>query len=270
MARSLYYGSFLYPREFLWISGVFIWLLMIATAFLGYVLPWGQMSFWGAMVITSLLAAIPFIGNDIVLLLWGGFSTDFITLHRFYSLHYFLPFLILIFSILHLFFLHEHGSNNMLGLSCCLDNVPFTPFYFLKDFFGLFFFFFIFFFFFFFFPDFLTHPDNYKIANFMVTPVHIVPEWYFLPLYAVLRSVTNKLLGIFLLALFILALFLLPFSTFFVIIRSGFFRPFFSFFFWFFLVVCIFLGYLGGLPVMLPNITLGNIFSFFYFFFFFL
>lgn len=129
MARGLYFGSFNYPREFLWISGVLIWILMIATAFLGYVLPWGQMSFWGAMVITSLLSAIPYIGYDLILLLWGGFSIDSATLHRFFSLHFFLPFLILGLSLIHLCFLHEFGSNNFLGLNSCVDGIIFTPFY---------------------------------------------------------------------------------------------------------------------------------------------
>jgi ubiquinol-cytochrome c reductase cytochrome b subunit len=268
MARGIYYGSYVYPRELLWVSGVLLWILMIITAFLGYVLPWGQMSFWGAIVITSLLAAIPFIGNDFILLLWGGFSIDFVTLHRFYSLHYFLPFVILIVSIIHLCFLHEFGSNNLLGISCYLDNVSFVSFYLLKDSFSLVFLFFIFFIFIFLAPDFLGHPDNYQIANFLVTPSHIVPEWYFLPLYAVLRSVTDKLLGITLLFFMILFLFLLPFISFISLIRISFFRPFFSFFFWFLIIICFILCWLGSLPVMLPYVTFGVYFSLFYFFLF--
>jgi len=137
MARSLYYGSFAHPRQLLWVSGVIIWILMIITAFLGYILPWGQMSFWGAMVITNLLAALPLIGDDVVLLLWGGYSIDNCTLHRFYSLHFTFPFIILIVSIIHLCFLHEFGSNNPLGIACPLDNSPFSPYYVIKDSFSL-------------------------------------------------------------------------------------------------------------------------------------
>jgi quinol-cytochrome oxidoreductase complex cytochrome b subunit len=265
MARGFYYGSYVYPRHLLWMSGILIWILMIVTAFLGYVLPWGQMSFWGAMVITSLLASIPFIGNDILLLLWGGFSIDYVTLQRFYSLHFFLPFLILFISIIHLVFLHEFGSNNLLGLSSSSDSVPFSPFYLLKDFFSVILLFFIFSFFLFHSPDLLGHSDNYQLANFLVTPAHIVPEWYFLPLYAVLRSVTDKLLGIFLLLLIVLTIFSFPYILGKSYIRSSFFRPFYTLIYWFFIINWVILCWLGSLPVMEPYTSLGSFLTFFFF-----
>lgn len=211
MARSIYYGSFSFPRQALWVSGVLIWLLMIATAFFGYILPWGQMSFWGAMVITNLFTAIPLIGHHIVFLLWGGFSIADATLKRFYSLHFALPFVILFLSIAHVALLHERGSNNPLGITFIFDFTPFSPYFVLKDTLSLSFVLFIFFLVVFFAPDLLGHTDNYIMANFLITPAHIVPEWYFLPLYAVLRSVDSKLAGIILLFTLILVLFLLPF-----------------------------------------------------------
>jgi len=263
--RGIYYGSFAYPRQLLWVSGVIIWFLMIATAFLGYVLPWGQMSFWGAMVITSLLGAIPMVGPDILFLLWGGFSIDDVTLHRFYSLHFTLPFVILAVAILHMLFLHEFGSSNPLGISSKLDNIPLLPYYAIKDFFAIILVWFVFFYLVFLFPDYLGHSDNYNIANALVTPAHIVPEWYFLPLYAVLRSVTNKLLGIFLIACFVVALLVLPFLSKNIIIRSGSFRPLFAFFFWFFVVDCLLLGWIGSLPVIAPYLAIGQFLTVLYF-----
>lgn len=266
ICRGIYYGSYLYPRQILWISGVFIWILMIATAFLGYILPWGQMSFWGAMVITSLLGAIPLLGFDILLLLWGGYSIDNSTLHRFYSLHYLLPFIILMLSIIHILFLHEFGSNNVLGISSQLDNIPFNPYFTLKDFFSLVILFFFFFYIIFVLPDLLGHSDNYILANFLSTPSHIVPEWYFLPLYAVLRSVTDKLLGILMIAWFILSLFFLPFLLKNSIIRSSSFRPIHVFFVSFFLMTCLLIGWIGGLPVMGLYVQIGQFLTFLYFF----
>lgn len=183
-------------------------------------------------------------------------------------MHFFLPFLILGLSIVHLCFLHEFGSNNFLGLSSCVDGIVFTPFYSLKDFFSLVFLFFIFFFFLFLFPDFLAHPDNYIYGTFLITPAHIVPEWYFLPMFAVLRSVTSKLFGIVLLFKMILVLFLLPFLTGYNSIRVSFFRPFFTLFYWFFIITCVFLCWIGSLPIMMPYTFLGVLFAIFYFFFF--
>ena len=178
--RGLYYGSYMYPREHLWCSGVVIFILMMATAFMGYVLPWGQMSFWGATVITNLFSAIPFVGPAIVEWLWGGFSVDNATLNRFFSFHFLVPFLIAGMSLVHLALLHEHGSNNPIGVESSVDKIPFYPYFYVKDllaFFGLVTVFAVFVFYF---PNLMGHPDNYIPANPMVTPAHIVPEWYFL------------------------------------------------------------------------------------------
>lgn len=190
--RGMYYGSYKGPRELLWILGVVIFLLMMATAFIGYVLPWGQMSLWGATVITNLFSAIPFVGDSIVTLLWGGFSVDNPTLTRFFALHYLLPFVIFAVVFLHVWALHVTGSNNPLGIDTKgpQDTLPFNPYYTAKDIFGLVVFIIIYALFIFYAPDSLGHPDNYIPANPLVTPAHIVPEWYFLPFYAILRAVT--------------------------------------------------------------------------------
>lgn len=265
MARGLYYGSYAYPRQWLWVSGSIIWLLMIVTAFLGYILPWGQMSFWGAMVITNLLGAIPYIGGDIVYLLWGSFSISNATLQRFYSLHFTLPFVILLVTIIHFILLHEYGSNNPLGISSVTDNIPFIPYYGIKDLYSLFWVIIVFSFFVYYFPDFLGHSDNYIEADPLVTPAHIVPEWYFLPMYAVLRSVPNKLLGVFLIFMFVFCIITLPFYTK-NFIRSSIFRPIYAFTVWLFIFVCILLGWIGGLPVIYPFLEIGQILTFLYFF----
>src|SRR5690348_16600345 len=195
--RGLYYGSYKAPRELLWMLGVVILLLMMATAFMGYVLPWGQMSFWGATVITNLFSAIPLIGQSIVTWLWGGFSVDDPTLNRFFSLHYLLPFVIFAVVALHLWALHQFGSNNPVGIDITKkDKIPFHPYYTIKDTLGLVVFLLVFALLVFFFPNSLGHPDNYIPANPMVTPPHIVPEWYFLPFYAMLRSITFNILWI--------------------------------------------------------------------------
>ena len=190
--RGMYYGSYKRPRELLWILGVVIFLLMMATAFIGYVLPWGQMSLWGATVITNLFSAIPFVGDSIVTLLWGGFAVDNPTLTRFFALHYLLPFVIFAVVFLHIWALHVTGSNNPLGIDVKgpQDTLPFNPYYTYKDLFGLLVFLMVYCVFIFYMPDALGHPDNYIPANPLVTPPHIVPEWYFLPFYAILRAVT--------------------------------------------------------------------------------
>ncbi|TWB45247.1 cytochrome b [Nitrospirillum pindoramense] len=190
--RGLYYGSYKKPRELLWMIGVVIFLLMMATAFMGYVLPWGQMSFWGATVITNLFSALPLVGQDIVTLLWGGFSVDNPTLNRFFALHYLLPFVIAAVVFLHVAALHVTGSNNPLGVEPKgpQDTLPFHPYYTVKDSFGTVVYLAIFAAFVFYAPNFFGEPDNYIQANPMVTPPHIVPEWYFLPYYAILRSIT--------------------------------------------------------------------------------
>ena len=195
MFRSLYYGSFKKPRELLWIMGVVIFLLMMATAFIGYVLPWGQMSYWGATVITNLFSAIPLIGDSIVTWLWGGFSVDNPTLNRFFALHYLLPFIIFAVVFLHVWALHVSGSNNPAGVEPKTekDTIPFHPYYTMKDAFGLLVFLVLFAAFVFFAPNFLGHPDNYIPADPLVTPAHIVPEWYFLPFYAMLRAITFEI-----------------------------------------------------------------------------
>ena len=266
MGRALYYGSFCYPRQALWMSGVILWVLMVATAFLGYVLPWGQMSYWAAMVITNLLSALPLIGGDLIYLLWGGFSITDASLHRFYSLHFLLPFVLLFVSIVHIAFLHEYGSNNPLGIINRSDVIPFTPYFLIKDMFGFIFVLIGVFAIIFIIPDWLGHPDNYIKANPLVTPPHIVPEWYFLPLYAVLRSVTHKLLGIGLLALSILVILILPYLCKYQLVRSSSMRPFSGFCFWLYVVNCILLGWIGGLPIDDPYLTLGQIFTFMHFF----
>jgi quinol-cytochrome oxidoreductase complex cytochrome b subunit len=193
--RGMYYGSYKKPRELLWILGVVIFLLMMATAFIGYVLPWGQMSLWGATVITNLFSAIPFVGDSLVTLLWGGFSVDNPTLTRFFALHYLLPFVIFAVVFLHIWALHVTGSNNPLGIDTKgpQDTLPFHPYYTMKDTFGLVVFIMVYALFIFYLPNALGHPDNYIPANPMVTPAHIVPEWYFLPFYAMLRAITFEI-----------------------------------------------------------------------------
>ena len=212
MFRGLYYGSYKKPRELLWMIGVVILLLMMATAFMGYVLPWGQMSYWGATVITNLFSAIPLVGGDIVTWLWGGFSVDNPTLNRFFSLHYLLPFVIVGVVFLHVAALHVTGSNNPLGIDVKTpqDTLPFHPYYTAKDSVGMCVFFLVFALLVFFTPNLLGHPDNYIPANPLSTPAEIVPEWYFLPFYAILRSVPNKLGGVTLMFASIAVLFILP------------------------------------------------------------
>ncbi len=247
--RGFYFGSYKAPREILWFLGIIIYLLMMATGFMGYVLPWGQMSFWGAKVITNLFGAfdfIPFIGDGIVEWLWGGFAVGQPTLNRFFSLHYLLPFVLVGVVILHIWALHIPGSTNPLGIDANgpYDKIPFHPYYTAKDAFGLGVFIIFFAAFVFYIPDFLGHPDNYIKANPLVTPEHIVPEWYYLPFYAILRAIPDKLLGVVAMFSSILILFAMPWldgSR----VRSMRFRPLSKFFFWLFVVNGIFLGYLG-------------------------
>jgi ubiquinol-cytochrome c reductase cytochrome b subunit len=269
IARGLFYGSYKYPREMVWFMGIAIFLIMMATAFLGYVLPWGQMSFWGAKVITNLFSAIPFIGEDIVIWLWGGFSVDNPTLNRFFVLHFVLPFLILAVVLIHVVALHVHGSNNPTGLDIKTkkDTIPFHPYYTVKDFFGFGVFFLIYFYFIFFAPNALGHPDNYIPANPLVTPAHIVPEWYFLPFYAILRSIPDKLGGVIAMFGSILILFALPWldrSP----VRSGEYRPLFKWFYLAFIIVVFILGYVGGSPAEEPYITIGQVCTVLYFAYF--
>jgi len=263
--KNIYYGSFVYPRRLLWIVGVAILLLMIVTAFLGYVLPWGQMSFWGATVITNLFSAIPFFGSQIVTWLWGGFSIANPTLTRFYALHFFLPFVICALVGIHLWLLHASGSNNPLGIAFSSEGgIKFSPYYLLKDLYGVVIFLIIFASFLFFEPNLLGHPDNYTPANPMVTPPHIVPEWYFLPFYAILRSIPNKLFGVVGLAFAIISLFLIPILHK-PAIRSMAFRPASKAIFWYFVAVVFLLGWIGGLPVEHPYLLLGQLLTGLYF-----
>jgi ubiquinol-cytochrome c reductase cytochrome b subunit len=265
--RGLYYGSYMYPREHLWCSGVVLFILMMATAFMGYVLPWGQMSFWGATVITNLFSAIPFAGPSIVEWLWGGFSVDNATLNRFFSFHFLVPFLIAGMSIVHLALLHEHGSNNPIGVESSVDKVSFYPYFYVKDllaFFGLITIFAVFIFYF---PNLMGHPDNYIPANPMVTPAHIVPEWYFLPFYAILRSIPDKLGGVIAMGGALVILFAIPFINT-SEIRSSQFRPIFRVFFWLLVVDFLILGWIGQKPVESPFVEVGQIATIFYFIFF--
>jgi ubiquinol-cytochrome c reductase cytochrome b subunit len=264
--RGLYYGSYKAPREVLWGLGVIILLLMMATAFMGYVLPWGQMSFWGATVITNLFSAFPVVGESIVTWLWGGFAVDNPTLNRFFSLHYLLPFLIVGVVILHIWALHRFGSNNPIGIETNgpQDKIPFHPYYTIKDMFGIAVFMIVFALVVFWAPNYMGHPDNYIPANPLVTPAHIVPEWYFLPYYAILRAIPNKLLGVLAMFSSILILFLLPWldtSR----VRSGRFRPVFKWFFWLFGIDCVVLGFAGAYPPEGWWLTIGRLATFWYF-----
>ncbi len=273
MFRGLYYGSYKAPRELLWMLGVVILLLMMATAFMGYVLPWGQMSFWGAKVITNLFSAVPIFGETIVTWLWGGFTVDNPTLNRFFALHYLLPFVIFAVVFLHILALHQFGSNNPVGIDITKkDKIPFHPYYTIKDAFGLCVFFMVYGAFVFFAPNVLGHADNYIPANPLVTPAHIVPEWYFLPFYAILRAITfdifwiipAKLGGVIAMFGAIAVLFVLPWldtSR----VRSARFRPIYKWLFWVFLADCVVLGYVGANPPegWLP--TIGLLATIYYF-----
>ncbi len=267
--RGLYYGSYKRPRELVWMLGVIILLLMMGTAFMGYVLPWGQMSYWAATVITNLFSAIPLVGHGIVTFLWGGFAVGDPTLHRFYALHYLLPFVIVAVVGLHMIALHTHGSNNPLGIDMKgpQDSIPFHPFYTIKDLFGLTVFLLVYAFFVFYAPNFLGDPQNYIPANPLQTPPDIVPEWYFLPFYAILRSVPDKLLGVIMLFSSILVLFVLPWldtSP----VRSARFRPVYNKIFWLLVIDVLALGYVGAHPPEGTIVTIGRIATFYYFFHF--
>ena len=264
--RGMYYGSYLFTHT--WLVGVVIMLLVIAAAFIGYVLPWGQISFWGATVITNLFSAIPYIGGDIVTWLWGGFAVDNATLTRFFALHFLVPFVVAAISIVHLLFLHQTGSNNPLGINRNLDKVPFHPYFTSKDLFG--------------FviimaclitlvlinPWLLGDPENFIPANPLVTPVHIQPEWYFLFAYAILRSIPNKLGGVIALALAVLILIIIPF-----IYKSNFrgfsFYPLRKLLFWTLVNIVVILTWIGARPVEAPYVWTGQVLTLLYFIYFF-
>lgn len=274
--RGMYYGSYKAPREILWILGCVIFLLMMATAFMGYVLPWGQMSFWGATVITGFFTAFPVVGEPIQQLLLGGFAVDNPTLNRFFSLHYLLPFMIMGVVILHVWALHVTGQTNPTGIEVKskTDTVPFAPYATIKDAFALIVFLAVFAYFVFYMPNFLGHADNYIEANPLVTPAHIVPEWYFLPFYAILRAITfnigpidSKLGGVLAMFASIAVLFVMPWldtSK----VRSAVYRPMYKIAFWLFVVNAIFLGWLGAKPAEGTYTLMAQISTAYYFGFF--
>jgi len=265
--RGLYYTSYIWPRQFVWVFGVVLLLLMIITAFLGYVLPWGQMSFWGATVITNLVTAVPLFGNDIVLWLWGGYSIGNATLNRFFSLHFLLPFIIFAVSAIHIILLQHHSSNNPCGVVFQADMIPFSPYYLIKDVWGILLFLAFYGFFLFYAPNLLNHPDNYIKANPLVTPAHIVPEWYFLPFYAILRAVPDKLFGVIALLLAIIVLAFLPFISL-AVTRSIRFRPLSKVLFYFIACDAALLGWVGGKVASYPYVQIGQFAAFFYFLYF--
>jgi ubiquinol-cytochrome c reductase cytochrome b subunit len=265
IGRGIYYGS--YSKRIVWNVGVIIFLLMIITAFVGYVLPWGQMSFWAATVITNLLSAIPYIGDDIVKWLWGGFSVSNATLNRFYSFHYLLPFALAGLSLIHLIALHEDGSNNPLGIKSNIDKIPFHYYYVLKDIYGLIVVIVLLIILVCLFPYSLSDPENFKQANPLVTPVHIKPEWYFLFAYAILRSIPNKLGGVVALICSILVLFLLPYLNF-SVLKGNRFRSISKIFYWFLIGDFLLLTWIGGQPVEEPYILIGQLVSIFFFSYF--
>nr|YP_009693834.1 cytochrome b [Antheraea pernyi x Antherea roylei]QOJ46184.1 cytochrome b [Antheraea pernyi]QEI03757.1 cytochrome b [Antheraea pernyi x Antherea roylei]QPP20665.1 cytochrome b [Antheraea pernyi]QZJ45844.1 cytochrome b [Antheraea pernyi]UWI71796.1 cytochrome b [Antheraea pernyi] len=265
IGRGIYYESF--NLKYTWFIGVIILFMLMATAFMGYVLPWGQMSFWGATVITNLLSAIPYLGTMLVNWIWGGFAVDNATLTRFYTFHFLLPFIILMLTMIHLLFLHQTGSNNPLGLNSNKDKIPFHPYFTYKDLIG-----FIILIMFLSLltlinPYLLGDPDNFIPANPLVTPIHIQPEWYFLFAYAILRSIPNKLGGVIALVMSILILIILP-MTFFKKIQGIQFYPINQIMFWIFIMMVMLLTWIGARPVEAPFIITGQLLTIFYFMYF--
>nr|YP_010889973.1 cytochrome b [Rhizophysa filiformis]WJJ69934.1 cytochrome b [Rhizophysa filiformis] len=265
IGRGLYYGSYL--KIPLWNVGVVILLIMMLTAFIGYVLPWGQMSFWGATVITNFVSAIPYVGNDIVQWIWGGFSVSNATLNRFFSLHYLFPFVLAGLIFVHIVFLHSAGSNSPLGLNTNSDKVPFHTYFTTKDFYGFILLFIFISYLIFFIPNALGDPENFIKANPLVTPVHIMPEWYFLFAYAILRAIPDKLGGVLGLVFSIMILFITPFvhTSW---LKSLNFRPLGKLMYWLFISNFILLTWIGSKPVEEPFIVLGQLSSVFYFSYF--
>nr|WRK21529.1 cytochrome b [Tartessus sp.] len=263
--RGMYYGSYKFIKT--WYIGILIMLMTMATAFLGYVLPWGQMSFWGATVITNLLSAIPYLGTMLVNWIWGGFAVDNATLSRFFSLHFILPFIISMITIFHLMFLHTTGSNNPIGVNSDIDKIPFHPYFSIKDLMGLAIMIMLFLMINFMEPYKLSDPDNFMLANPMVTPIHIQPEWYFLFAYAILRSIPNKLGGVMALFLSMLILMIMPLSM-----KPKFkgmeFYPISQFIFWMFTCNVIMLTWIGAKPVEMPFTDTGMMLTVSYFLYF--
>jgi len=264
--RGLYFGSYIQPRGLLWMSGVLLLILMMATAFIGYVLPWGQMSFWGVTVITNFFSAIPFVGKSIVEWLWGGFSIGNPTLNRFFSFHYLFPFLIAGVSLLHLSLLHIDGSNNPLGIKSSSNKINFYPYFYVKDLFAFFILIGLFSFLLFYYPNLLGHSDNYIQSDSMKTPPHIVPEWYFLPFYAILKSIPHKLGGILAMGGSLIILFFLPFIHF-SKIRVATFKLIYKINFWLILTTFLFLMWVGPKSTdHLYYVIIGQFLTFSYFF----
>jgi len=266
--RGIYYGSYANPR-LAWTAGVAIYVAMMAVSFLGYVLPWGQMSFWGATVITNFFSIIPVYGRDVVEWIWGGYAITNATLNRFYSLHYFLAFVVAGLAALHLIVLHNYGPNNPLGTNKFMDTVPFYPYFYVKDMVGIVIYLMVYFYFVFFAPEVLGHSDNYIPANPMVTPPSIVPEWYFLPMYAILRSIPHKTAGVLAMGLSICSLFLLPLLTPKIHRSNAAKSPLYAIFFWLFVLDCFLLGVAGSHHVESPWVELGQIATGLYFSYFF-
>lgn len=265
IARGIYYSAYLNKK--LWNIGVIILLIMMVIAFIGYVLPWGQMSFWGATVITNFVSAIPYIGNFILEWIWGGFSVSKATLGRFYSFHYLFPFLLIVLVIIHIIFLHEKGSSSPLGINSNLDKIRFHNYFIIKDLFGFFLLIIVLSYFVFLNPNILGDPENFIKANSLITPTHIMPEWYFLFAYAILRSIPNKIGGVLGLVFSILILFVLPY--FHTSKKKGFcFSPLLKILFWLFIFNFILLTWIGSKPVETPFILIGQISSIFYFCYF--
>nr|QHN59854.1 cytochrome b [Phiaris dolosana] len=262
IGRGIYYESF--NLKYTWMIGVIILFLLMGTAFMGYVLPWGQMSFWGATVITNLLSAIPYLGNMLVNWIWGGFAVDNATLTRFYTFHFLLPFILAMMTMIHLLFLHQTGSNNPLGINSNLDKIPFHPFFSFKDLVGFFIMLFTLIMLTMVNPYLLGDPDNFIPANPLVTPVHIQPEWYFLFAYAILRSIPNKLGGVIALVMSILILIILP-MTFNKKIQGNQFYPINQILFWFMVTTVILLTWIGARPVEEPYIITGQLLTVIYF-----
>ncbi|KOG96043.1 cytochrome b/b6 (mitochondrion) [Saccharomyces eubayanus] len=267
MAKGMYYGSYRSPRVTLWNVGVIIFVLTIATAFLGYCCVYGQMSHWGATVITNLFSAIPFVGNDIVAWLWGGFSVSNPTIQRFFALHYLVPFVIAAMVIMHMMALHIHGSSNPLGITGNLDRIPMHSYFVFKDLVTVFLFMLVLALFVFYSPNTLGHPDNYIPGNPLVTPASIVPEWYLLPFYAILRSIPDKLLGVITMFAAILVLLVLPFTDR-SVVRGNTFKVFSKFFFFIFVFNFVLLGQIGACHVEVPYVLMGQIATFIYFAYF--
>nr|QZZ24856.1 cytochrome b [Thitarodes shambalaensis]QZZ24869.1 cytochrome b [Thitarodes sp.] len=262
IGRGIYYESFLY--KYTWMIGVLILFLLMATAFMGYVLPWGQMSFWGATVITNLLSALPYLGSMLVNWIWGGFAVDNATLTRFYTFHFLLPFILMMMTMIHLLFLHQYGSNNPLGINSNLDKIPFHPYFSFKDLFGFIMMLMMLMLLTLWNPYILSDPDNFIPANPLVTPIHIQPEWYFLFAYAILRSIPNKLGGVIALIMSIAILFILPF-TFNKKFQGNQFYPMNKILFWNMLIIIILLTWIGARPVENPYIMTGQMLTIMYF-----